>query len=442
MWNDAGFDAGLDMEGYINKRMLEIPGLQERELYKEIVGSMIKRIYDYTRDAYQELEKKILDECSSDRSNYAIYMTLTDKAQYDPTDRFMHPVIEDSVRENKILCSDAARAVREKTPLKLYTVFLQAQASDICRILRRERVFNGILKTENREYKATFLLRRNEEYLEKVEELYEIYEANYQPWTTVCTAYLMKLLDVYLCASEEIRENEGSAVIEEIVVDFEEYAESVHYHMIPLWNLRTATEKTSAYPEPCIDKTNYEHVIFAHRLEKGCEYLVKDTKAEITNICRSHGDLSIVCPIERPVKWQLYCVDRPGAEKYGNKYSYPVLSNCCKESFTADITEMYRRSIKTKAEMARLIEAYPYTDRIRFMGYRITEQEPEHTKACNYNMDSFIEDEIRAGNSRQYLVIRFQAADYEDYLNEDIMSFLVTQVQKIFPEYRCIGELA
>lgn len=87
MWSDTGFDAGLDMEAYINKRMLEIPNLQERELYKEIVGNMIRKIYEYAQSSYQELEQKILNECSSDRSNYAIYMTLTDIPLFFPRGR-------------------------------------------------------------------------------------------------------------------------------------------------------------------------------------------------------------------------------------------------------------------------------------------------------------------------------------------------------------------
>ena len=64
-----------------------------------------------------------------------------------------------------------------------------------------------------------------------------------------------------LYSSEEIKQIEENTVIEKIVIDFEEFAESVHYHMIPLWNLRAITEKTNTYPEPCIDKINYEHQI-------------------------------------------------------------------------------------------------------------------------------------------------------------------------------------
>lgn len=441
MWNDEGVDTGLDMEEYISKRMLEIPNLQERELYKEIVGSMIKKIYEYTKSSYQELEGKVLGECRSDRSNYAIYMTLTEQQQYDSTDKFMHPIIEDSVKEKEILCGDVANALKEKVQIKLYTIFLQVRFSEIYKILQKNRMFTGILKTKNREYKGTFCLRRNEEYLDKIKELYYIYEANYQPWTTVCEAYLMKLLDVYLCTSEEIKENSKDTVIEAIQIDFEEYAEHVRYHMVPLWNLKKVTEKTSIYPEPCIDKTNYEHQIFAHRLEPDCEYLVMDTNAEITNIRRRNGDLLITCPIEKPCEWNLYCVDRPNETHYRNRYQYAILSNYCKESFIADITEIYRRSIKTKAEMARLIEAYPYTDLLTFAGYELTDKAPSDWKSQNYNMDGFVEDELRTETRGKFLIIKFYTKDYDYYLNQDIMSFLVTQIQKVFPEYRCLGEL-
>lgn len=35
----------------------------------------------------------------------------------------------------------------------------------------------------------------------------------------------------------------------------------------------------------------------------------------------------------------------------------------------------------------------------------------------------------------------FQPADYDFYLNRDIMSFLVGVVQRHFPEYECCGRL-
>ncbi|MBO5145206.1 MAG: hypothetical protein J6C19_06675 [Lachnospiraceae bacterium] len=426
----------FDMKEYIRKRMLEITEPKDRELFKKTVGDILSAIYDYNRQAYEELEQRVLDECSPEQYRYAVYISMTDRQHYDETDHFLYPMRPEDTKEVKISCQDINDALAEEKQLKLYTVFIKGTATQVCRILRQEgRLFHGTIKTAKREYRASFLLKRNTDYMQMIEELYAVFGVNFQPWSTVCAAYLSKLADVYLCTAEKIRDNEE---ISRIQIDFEEYSGQIRYGMIPLWNLRPMTEKTSTYPNPCADKTNYEHQFFAQRLKPDCGYLVRDTEAEITNIRRIKGDLYITCPIERPCEWHLYEVHQGTGRE---KYQYPVLSNQYKESFSGSITEMFRRSIKTKAEMARLIEAFDYGDYLTFCGFELDTKISQECRDANYNMDSFLTDELRTGDSGQTLVIQFTAKDPANYLNEDIMSFLVTQVQRIFPDYQCIGKI-
>lgn len=425
----------FDIEAYIDKRMMEITELEERVLYKEIVGNLLKKLFQYSENAYQELEARVLGEEKAKQSDYAIYLSMTDIAHYDETDTFMYPMLETDTKKKPIPCEDICKAAKEKQEIKLFTVFFKANASVLYRLIHEERSFQGVIRTEKREYKGTFVVRQNKVYQEMIEKLYDIFALNYQSWTTVCVAYLMKMMDVYLVSVEDMKKDE---TIQDIQVEFEEYAGMVHNDMIPLWNLKRLKEKTSTYPEPAIDKINYEHQIFAHRLESGCEYLVMNTDIEITNIRSLNGDLYITCPMDRPQEWHLYQVNKATGKE---KYLYPILSNGYKESFSGSITEMYRKSIKTKAEMARLIEAFPAGGGLEFQGYELQESAPEGYEEYNYNMDGFIQDEIRVGSVQQVLMLHFSPKNPEDYLNEDIMSFLVTQVQKIFPEYLCIGKL-
>lgn len=428
-------NSGFDMEEYINRRMLEISCLEDRALYRKIVGDVLLKLYQYNQESYARLEDRILSEDKPEQGGYAIYLTLTGREHYDATDEFMYPMAEEDVQRTEVSYQDVRDALAENRKLRLYSVFLETSASNVYRILHEDREFHGIIRTRNREYRGIFTVRRNEKYLDMVKELYYIFAVNYQPWVTVCEAYLAKMLDVYLCSAESLPEKDD---IEEIRVDFEEYSEWVRNEMIPLWNLKKIHEKTSTYPEPSIDKTNYEHQIFSHRLNADCEYLVMNTDVEITNIRRVKGDLLITCPADRPCDWSLYQVNK---RKDKLRYPYPVLSNGFKESFSGSITEMYRRSIKTKAEMARLIESFPYDGYVRFGGMEIGEALPKGWESSNYNMDGFIQDEIRIGHSRQTLTLFFVPVDRENYLNEDIMSFLVTQVQKLFPEYLCVGSM-
>lgn len=428
---------GFDMKAYLEKRMMEITDLDERRLFKKIVGDILLSLYEYNRKAYERLEERILEERGFSQEKYAVCMTMTEKKLYDATDTFMHPMRPADIRNTKINCQEIRETLAKNKEMKLYTVFFQGSASQIRELAcQKERIFRGTIKTGSGKYQASFALRRNQEYMDMVESLYDVFGANCQPWFTVCTAYLAKMLDVYLCGAEEMK---GKEEVLEARADFEEYDGCIRYDMVPLWNLETLTVKTGSYPEPCIDKVNYEHQIFSRSLHPECEYLVQNTDMEITNIRRIGGDLFITSPKNVPCEWRLYQVSsEPGKENY----LYPVLSNRYKESFSGSITEMFKKSIKTKGEMARLIESFDYREYVTFLGFHICENVPMECMAGNYNMDGFLQDEIRTGVSGEVLVVDFEAKDPACYLNEDIMSFLVTQIQKIFPEYHCVGRLA
>lgn len=429
-------DRWFDMEEYIHKRMLEIKNLEDRSLFRQVVEEALLKVHDYVRQAYQELEEKVLEECQSSQKHYTIYTTITTPEKYDATDSFLYPMRSEDIKKTKLFLKDICKGIKKGEEQRLYTIFLKGSATNVYGLLNEDyRVFTGIVKTTHGEYRAGFCLRQNKEYLEMIKELYSVFDTSCQPWTTVCTAYLNKLFDVYLVNCERIKENEE---IVQIQPDFEEYTELVEYDVIPLWNLRPIIEKSSTYPNPCIDKINYEHQIFSQRLNPECEYLIRNTDVEITNIRRLQGDLYITCPEEKPCEWQLYEINLN--RKKGN-YPNPILSNQYKDSFSGNITEMYRKSIKTKGEMARLVEAFDYKAYIKFHDFYFCDSIPKECISANYNMDTFISDELRENKPGQLMVVEFKAEDPENYLNEDVMSFLVTQLQKILPDFFCAGKL-
>ena len=134
---------------------------------------------------------------------------------------------------------------------------------------------------------------------------------------------------------------------------------------------------------------------------------------EITNVRRVQGDLLITCALDAPHEWELY---RIGREEERGHYRYPVLGNRCKDSFSGELTDLYRRSIKTRGEMARLIEAFDYRGYLALKGVEICGEPPEGWEGANYNMDGFVRDEIRVGHSGQTLLLHFVPTDGENYL--------------------------
>lgn len=97
-------------------------------------------------------------------------------------------------------------------------------------------------------------------------------------------------------------------------------------------------------------------------------------------------------------------------------------------------------TIKTKTELARLINSFKASKYLKFHDISLMEsskEEQEHT----YEVNNFIIDEIREDNIKKSLILYFEPANKENYLNKDILSFLVSEVQFIYPEYKCEGRL-
>ena len=58
-----------------------------------------------------------------------------------------------------------------------------------------------------------------------------------------------------------------------------------------------------------------------------------------------------------------------------------------------------------------------------------------------YSMNPFIEDEIRDVKAQRKLILRFKAGEREPWLQRDVASFVVSEVQRLYPEYECGGML-
>lgn len=88
-------------------------------------------------------------------------------------------------------------------------------------------MYQGTLTTQAGAFPATFSIRRSRRYLKQVERLYQVFHANHIPWSTVCSAYLYKMFDVYLVDAEGAGQDTGVEV-QSVTVDFGAYEPFLH----------------------------------------------------------------------------------------------------------------------------------------------------------------------------------------------------------------------
>ena len=289
--DESVFGAGFDLQDYIHKRSLDIQDLRERALYRQVTDTLMVNLFQYLGDEQKKLEQRILSEIQSRESEFTIHIGVTEPDLYDASDRFLTPICPEDVEHVRPTLSDC---LDQNEPVPVDRVFLRQNAQEALKFEREGAVYQGTLTTQAGAFPATFSIRRSRRYLKQVERLYQVFHANHIPWSTVCSAYLYKMFDVYLVDAEGAGQDTGVEV-QSVTVDFGAYEPFLHRGMIPLWNLERVEVSTSMYPSPCADHVHYEHRIFAHRLSPGCSYLVADVDRVLQNVRLVAGDMLITC---------------------------------------------------------------------------------------------------------------------------------------------------
>ena len=424
------FDDPLLIEQSIEESLLKMKSLEDRGMLREILTGTFLPLYKRMEASYKALEKRLEKEQQNFRGDFSITTGIVERERFDPTLDNMYPMVPADLEEREIDSNAILKAIQEKASFYLYPVFIAADYLTLKELETGKRRFFGTLRTDYGEYQGQFRLEKEPVYIRMLEELYGVFRRNGVMWDTVCAPYLNKIFRVCLTESESIPEEE----IQEIKIDFEELSPAVVYRAVPVWNVRTVREKTSAYPEACVDKIYYQHTIYRHRLNKERDYLIMDEGMELTQVRRLEGDLLITCDETLPRKWSLleFCHDP------WSRMTFPSMENREKPDVFIDRNAKVKR-MRTLGEMNRFLTALGYIQELELKDVVISHDIREEGET--YSMDQFAEEEVCIGDSPYILQFLFRAGGETKFYTRDLMSYLVTRLQNEYPEYRCVGKL-
>ncbi|MBR5913746.1 MAG: hypothetical protein IKZ58_05250 [Selenomonadaceae bacterium] len=426
------FESDFDIENYIRKRIPELDNLYERDLFKAIISSSTVELYKHIKEEYDALEKRIFDEAPRALRMPDLITCVVDSEKYDYTDAHMFPMFHEDLAKVRVNAADMISAVANNQEFYLYTCMIQADYLELRKLIQTQRRFKGVIQNEYGETPAEFILKQNERYIKKAEEIYEVAKLNYLPWRSVNTAYLYKLFDVYVVSIEQWDEQ---LEVLKVTTEFDEFSEKVFYNPLPIWNAFEVTIKANSYPQPAVDRKYYEHYLYKKQFIEGHDYLLRRADTVIRNIRRQDGDIYIMCDSNLPKDWEFYeFVPSPDPRNYAN----PLMSNEQNESFSRNMTEYFGQRIKTRTELIRFFNSFKCSKWLTFVDAKI---KGKPRKIETYSTEKFIDYEYRTGDRAQTLEFTFRPQDEDFYLNRDIMSFLVTEIQHLFPEYQCVGKL-
>lgn len=429
--SDKFFESEFNIEDYVTKRMLEIKSLDDRIVYKDIAKHMVIELYKYHETCYQNLCNNIMDDIKSEAFICPIYIGITKRNDYDETDLLLSPIKETDKEIKKIICSDMIESLEANLNYNIGTMYLNIDYINLKKFKDKQQFFNGIITTDNGEYSAVFSVEHNSSYLDELSELYHTFEFNQKKWFTVCTAYLQRFFILSVC---KINGEKPEGKFVDFKIDFLEYETFILEDMFPLWNMCKRIELTSSYPKPAKDKIRFEHKIFDHVLNPSATYLVTRNNPVVSNVTRVKGDLIIKGEQSEAIEWELLEIK----EILTNKYKYEILSNEYAITNTDHLLNHYKSSIKTKGEIQRFLKNLPYGEYLSVKSIEVLSN--RNIKYDTYDVDFFIYNEIRTEPINS-LVIFFEQTQEKHTFIYDFISFYLTHIQKIFPEYKCVGKL-
>ena len=330
------------------------------------------------------------------------------------------------------------QTVKEGRAYPLMRVMLACDYLDLQKFWEKNPVFGGVIRTEgqHKEWEIEVRLQRNTAYLKKIEELYHLFIKNGVPWQTVNAPYLYKMADVMV--TNISGEPDKTEKIEEVSIQFGEYSRIVKKELIPVWNIQKLVLDGIGFPTPCEDHVSYEHNISIHEYGSEHSYLAEDSQ-NIQSVIQTKDRLRIISAAGEAKKWDIYML-RSLKEHRIDRFTYPLMPNGRAESFAEKYQRKWNQNIRTRTELAHFIRGFGLEEYVRYQDCEIREGFPGVKET--YSMNPFIEDEVRMPAAQKKLVLHFEKGEKNPWLQRDILSFLTSEVQRIYPEYECGGVLS
>ncbi|SDP16735.1 normocyte-binding protein [Clostridium gasigenes] len=425
------------MDNKIHEKLNEIKELGDRVLLKKIMNSVFSSLEEYSEDRFNQLEERVFNEVPYVKEKYNIYSTIIKRNKIDQTDDFLYPILSEDVEEKTYDTIKILKSIEEKKTSNMFKVFLKCDYLIFKEFISNNLNIKGVIETNKKVHEAYFKVVENKEYTDKVSRLYKSFINSNVTWTTVNNPYIHKIADIVLIGCKDKIENDESVI--KIEVDFGEYNKYVEYDMVPLWNIKELKLKCNGFPMPCIDKINYEHNISIVKQGEKNGYLVDYENVDINYVTFTKESVIISSTTNETAFWNLWDIIS-GEENKTSKYEYELMTNKVNVNFSNKLAFQNPYTIKTKTELARVINSLKASKYLKFKDIKL---EKNHLKKIKetYDVNDFIIDEIRDENIKKALILYFEPIDKDNYLNKDILSFLVSEIQFLYPEYECEGRL-
>ncbi|MBC2857064.1 hypothetical protein H3N56_11535 [Cetobacterium sp. 2A] len=397
----------------------------EREEFRTAILSSFMKVTSGIDKKITSFEKRILETVGETKEKIDIFVALISKDEYYLyEDKFFPMIKNDESSLNDIL------SMNEK---KYKDIYLSIPSNKISQY--HGKILKGFITIKEEVFQIKFRLIFNSKYEDKVKKLYEIFNLNNLKWKTLLNPYLKKMFTLEIVEYDEVLLSilDGT---EKIEIEKEDFKDIWHEDILLCWNIKGKEVLGEGIIRPTKDRIHLENIlnfssnrnIYICPIEDCNIYLVEKIGQE---------QIMIISEDKKNIIWKIWEIQEVEEEKL-IKLKFKSFNNKMELHFINKLKLEKDLRIRTVSELERILNSFPiFRKYFTFVTTVVTEKEEDF---IGYEVNSFILDEFRLKGYQKVLKIKFKNLREDEFTN-DILSFVISEIQIYFPEYKCIGEL-
>lgn len=449
MESDKIFEKPFDFNTYLEQWLLSIDGVTERAFARNYLADTLRLMMQESEKSYQALEQRVYDEVTVNHDKYAVHMNVVKRSRYDITAGDWFSLIPgDEVNWNKrrIDCC-------QEMPFVVDCLFSHADMDGLLHLMNQsDQTLIGRVQTTKGVYTASFRVKQSTQYQKCIERLYGLFCDNDIPWKTINAGYLFRFFDLEIMKMDDVEADMGQIIGYELDVDVT--MKGLRSDFFPVWNIQKNYYDSTQFVMPAIDQKYYEHCVQMDKDGEQIGYLIEGNEHMIS-FRHTENEIVILTTQETFRQWVIYeIIKNPSVSSY--LFDTPVLHNRVQGSFTGSYLHKTGISIHSKMEVMRFAQQYDLQDQIKLIDVTVLqdvdqpkdktylsmihadpalEQDPRAFLPC-MQLNWFIQEDLVNPKEQKVLLFHF-SREKEHFLQYDLLSFVLCELQRQFDQYRC-----
>lgn len=398
---------------------------EEKHIANILLDEVLVQMNAYHNQLVEQLARQVTEEKTVNLNQYRIITSLCSKENINQEFEFLFPMKNEDLQNEE--CDVTIEMLMADTPAALDSFYVEEDY--ILLEQWNNRTLSGCLHTESGMVKAKFRLVQDDSYLQVVADLKRLFTQNQIRWHSVNDGYLRKFYKLMIDSVESSLPEESKIVSYEC--EWDTLSEKMHRDVFPVWNVRQTTMSAKDFPVMQKDQIYYRYDFevspksgwlfvvpsdfdgyFAWYEDKLCAFSTQNTLMD-WNLFEIIQDLPDVCLIM--------------------EHEYLALSNGWKENMWNGISDC--GTIRTEFELIRRLQGYEVSEYVEFLSYNVVKDLADE----NVVKAELSEDILYPQYNRPYMVLYFKDKNCPLHLVNDVIRFLVSEVQISFREYTVVG---